>query len=74
VKTFRYELGHEAGKTLTVGELRAELEAYPDDMPVMAEWEGVRAYVDPAEFYPRPVCKGMKEDEEVCLIMSVEKY
>lgn len=35
MKTF--DDGHE---TMTVGELRAKLSEYPDDMPVLTAWEG----------------------------------
>jgi hypothetical protein len=34
MKTFRFPLGHEEGKTMTVGELKGILSMYPDKMPV----------------------------------------
>ena len=74
MKTFRYELGHEAGKTLTVAELKKELEKYPDNMPVMATWEGVTAYIDSENFETDYVCKGKVEDKEMCLVIDVEQY
>ncbi len=40
MKIFHYPLGHEAERFLTVAHLREQLAAYPDDMPVAAEWEG----------------------------------
>jgi predicted FMN-binding regulatory protein PaiB len=74
MKKFRYELGHEAGKTLTVAELKKELEKYPDNMPVMAAWEGVKAYINPEWFEVDYVCKGKVEDKEMCLVIDVEQY
>jgi len=40
MKTFYYSNGVKRGETLTIKELREGLAKYPDDMPVMAEWEG----------------------------------
>jgi hypothetical protein len=34
MKTFRFPLGHEEGKTMTVAELKGILSMYPDKMPV----------------------------------------
>jgi len=34
MKTFRFPLGHEEGKTMTAGELKGILSMYPDKMPV----------------------------------------
>ena len=42
MKIFHYPLGHEAQRFLTVGELMAKLAEYPQDMPVLAEWESQR--------------------------------
>lgn len=36
--------------TMTVGELKAELNKYADDMPIFAEWEGVHALVEASNF------------------------
>lgn len=74
MKTFRYKLGHEAGETLTVSELKIELSKYPDEMPVMATWEGVNAYIDSEDFEIYCVHKGNEEDEEQCLIIDVGRY
>jgi hypothetical protein len=74
VKTFRYKLGHEAGQTMTVAELCAKLAEYPDDMPVMAGWEGVRAYVRPENFGVERVSKGKPADECDCLVIDVNDY
>lgn len=74
MKVFRYESGHEAGKTLTVAELREELNKHPDTMPVMATWEGVLAYIDADDFDTDFIDKGKTEDKEMCLIIDVESY
>lgn len=74
MKTFRYPLGHEAGKTLTVGELMEALTDYPYDMPVMAQWEGVNAFVDNESFSVETVTKGHDEDKCECLVIDVNKY
>lgn len=49
MKTFHYREGHEWGKTLTVGELRVVLNEHPDDMPVLAAWEGIHTCFGPCE-------------------------
>ncbi len=74
MKTFRYKLGHEAGKTMTVAELKSELDKYPDQMPVMATWEGVTAYIESENFHTDYVCKGKAEDTEMCLVINVPSY
>lgn len=47
MKTFRYPKGHEDGKTMTVAELREKLNEFPQDMPVVAEWESVWTFFQP---------------------------
>lgn len=74
MKKFRFESGHVAGNTLTVGEMKKKLEEYPDDMPVLAEWEGCRAYIDPGMFEIALVGKGCKEDECMGLVIDVNSY
>jgi hypothetical protein len=74
MKIFRYKLGHAAGETMTVAELRELLTKHPDDMPVFAEWEGVYAYVEPEFFRVEMVSKGMNADECECLVIDVNTY
>ena len=74
MKTFRYALGHVAGQTMTVAELRELLAKYPDEMPVFAEWEGVRAYIEPDIFAVERVSKGMEADACDCLVLNVNYY
>jgi hypothetical protein len=74
MKTFRHELGNEAGSTVTVQELIECLQKYPADMPVMAEWEGVKAYINPNGFEIMSICKGYKEDMCECLVIDVDGY
>ena len=74
MKTFRFPAGHKAGQTMTVGELKNKLEAYPEDMPVLAEWEGCHAYIEPEMFEVMSVSKGHKEDECAGLVIDVNLY
>jgi len=74
MKEFRYAKGHKAGETMTVGELVEALSNYPNDMPVMAGWEGVCAYVDSANFEVVCVDKGHEGDQEECLVIDVENH
>jgi hypothetical protein len=39
-RTYKYELGHVWFKAVTVGDLMAFLATFPEDMPVLTEWEG----------------------------------
>ncbi len=72
MKTFRYSRRTSAGSTMTVKELKELLSKYPDDMPVMATWEGVTAFIEDSEVVS--VSKGMEEDREDCLVFDVEGY
>jgi len=74
MKTFRYPAGHIAGQTMTVGELKKKLEEYPDEMPVFAEWESCRAYIEPSNFAVNVVSKGHREDECNGLVIDVNFY
>lgn len=74
MKVFRYKKGHVAGKTMTVGELRALLATHPDDMPVFAEWESCHAYAEPEMFSVKSVHKGMVADACDCLVVDVSSY
>jgi len=76
MKEFNSKGGSLAGRTMTVSELKAKLDNYPDDMPVIATWEGVHAYIDDfcEEFEIGKVHKGDKSQECDCLIIDVESY
>jgi hypothetical protein len=74
MKTFRYKLGHEAGKTMTVAELKAELDKYPDGMPVLATWEGIHTFFSPDCFEIKEWSAGNEEDREKCLVIDVDQY
>ena len=67
----------EAGKTFTVSELRAELSKYPDDMPVLASWEDVYAFIYPkaTRVETVPVVSACQDSCQQCLILDVnEEY
>ena len=74
MKTFRYRLGHFAGQTMTVAELRAKLSEHPDDMPVMAYWEGQDAYIGQDCFKVKKVNMGYLDDECDVLSICVDIY
>jgi hypothetical protein len=74
MKVFRHALGHLAGETMTVAELREKLNEYPQDMPVFGGWEGVKGYVRQDSFNVERVGKGHPEDECDCLVIDVETY
>lgn len=71
MKEFRYSTEVLAGNTVTVKELMEALSKYPEDMPVMATWEGVHAFIDPELFSVEVVSKGHKEDDCDCLVINV---
>lgn len=74
MKTFRYPLGHEAHKTMTVSELRAKLAEYPDDLPVFAEWEGVHGTMEPRDFSIERHSAGRPDEECDALVINVNEY
>lgn len=57
-----------SGLTMTVKELRSALSEYQDDLPVIAEWEGVAAGIRP-ENIKRETHNGREE-----LAIDVEQY
>lgn len=71
MKTFRYEKGHVCGETLTVGEMRSLLYYYPEDMPMIATWEGTLNFFTENSMRILTVSKGFKEDECECLVIDV---
>lgn len=74
MKTFRFFRGDFAGSTITVKELREALSEFPEDMPVMVEWEGCRSYIDLANFSTYRVSKGFPADECEVLMIDVNNY
>ena len=72
MKTFRYSKGNLSGRTMTVMEMKELLSRYPDDMPVMALWEGCNAFIESVEV--DSVCKGLEEDRADCLVFDVGEY
>ena len=73
MKTFRHKLGHESGKTMTVSELREKLNEFPQDMPVLATWEGIHTFFEPEHFqverygdHPEDACD--------CLVIDVDQW
>ncbi len=74
MKTFHYELGHKAGRTMQVGEIFKEMWKYPAHIPVFIEWEGVRAYVTPDSFSRERMHKGDSKEECWCLVINADEY
>lgn len=70
MKVFRYSESNEAGKTITVKEMIEALSKYPDDMPVLATWEGIHTFID-GEFKTESYTSGFEKDRELCLIIDV---
>lgn len=71
MKTFHYPLGHVKGSTLTVGELQKLLSKLPDEMPVLAEWEGQLTFLTAENSEVAKYDAGTPEDECLCLIFDV---
>ena len=74
MKVFHFEKGHEAGRTMTVSELREKLNEYPQDMPVFGTWESVCGYIGPDDFCVEKIHKGDETEECDCLLIDVEGY
>ena len=73
MKEFNYKLGHSAGETMTVSELKAELDKYPDDMPVIATWEGTSNFICADDFEIKKFCCYGNEKQKVdCLYIDTE--
>jgi hypothetical protein len=76
VKTFRYPLhdNFPIGVTMTVAELREKLAEFPQDMPVIAEWEGTWNYVSSDDFRVAEHRHCRPEDMCECLVINVESH
>ena len=59
---------------MTVGELRALLAQHPDDMPVVAEWEGQRCFILPKRFRVQKIGTVGYTEESSALIIDVNDY
>ncbi len=73
MKSFRYPSGHHCGDTMTVGELRALLAEYPDDMPALVTWEGVYRFIQPDGFEVKDYWGPHPEDFAWCLVIDAER-
>lgn len=73
MKQFIHKSGIIAGETMTVIELINELEKYGSELPVMATWEGIHAYITTNDFEIDTIQKG-SEDECKCLVIDVEHH
>ena len=74
MKTLRFKGGKPAGETMTVGELQAALTAYPPDMPVFAEWEGVLAFIHTKNMGIEVAQAGHPDDADLALVIDVNEY
>lgn len=76
MKTFRHKLGHFAGKTMTILDLRLKLCKYPEDMPVMVNFEGCDFYIDQEDDYfeVEKLHKGHPDDECDVLVIKLYEY
>lgn len=74
MKTFRYPRGHVHGTTMTVAELREKLNEFPQDMPVIAEWEGTWNFIEPDAFAVEKYEHGHPEDYADVLVINVENH
>lgn len=50
MKTFIYKNRPGSVKTITVAELKRKLDKYPDDMPVLATFDGTWRIINPDRF------------------------
>lgn len=72
MKTFRYPLGHVDMVTMTVSELREKLNEFPQDMPVLAEWEGTWNSFEPECFAAKRSDHWHQDDNCEVLVINVE--
>jgi hypothetical protein len=68
MKTFRYSTHDKfpIGSTMTVSELREKLNEYPQDMPVLATWEGIHTFFAPESFKVERYGGGSIHHEDAC--------
>ena len=74
MKAFKYGAGQV--KTMTIAELRGKLNEYPQDMPVLASWEGViTPFRSAPEHFDVVPYYGTDPNEKCdCLIINVDQY
>lgn len=73
-KVFHHKNGNQCGSTLTVKELIECLSKHPEDMPVMATWEGVIACIEEDMMPVEAIDKGLPEEHCDCLLLDVGNY
>lgn len=77
MKRFRYSTHNnfDIGATMTVGELKAKLAEYPDDLPVLATWEGIHTFFDSGSFKVERYGGGAIHPEDACdcLVIDVDQ-
>jgi hypothetical protein len=60
---------------MTVGELKKALSEYPEDTPVMVEWEGEKSGIRREEFtYDRLIPTDDPEEDTFELLINVDNY
>jgi hypothetical protein len=62
------------GSTLTVEELRNILSQYPNDMPVLATWEGLHICLHPNSFEATDDISMLPENGGKVLVVDVDNY
>ena len=72
MKTFRYPKGHVLGTTMTVAELREKLNEFPQDMPVIAQWEGTWNFFESSNFDVVRSSEGWSHSEDACDVLIID--
>lgn len=67
----KYDNGYEKNPTMTVGELKAKLDQFPDHYPVFATWEGVMAPIQPQNIGVETI---QRTGGVQALVINVDEY
>lgn len=72
MKKLRSKVGHTQYETMTIAELREELSRYPDDMAVLATWEGIYTAFNVDNIDIDYIAHVHPDDAQNCVIIDVE--
>lgn len=74
MKAFKDIVGDVIFETMTIAELRAKLAPYPDQTPVLGEWDGMLGAIQRDSFESKDVQPGESPNPCSALVIRIVSY